>query len=97
MRLGPSLSAAAAGEPAASTARRATITSGISEDRRNQFTRHGSRPRRVNSLPCRKAGEPAPTAYESELGVLCAAHDRSAQCLTRTESALGRPGGGRGC
>jgi hypothetical protein len=30
---------------------------------------------------------PARTAHESELGVLCAAHDQSAQRLTRTESA----------
>ena len=43
-----------------------------------------------NALSCREAGEPAPTAHDSELGVLCAAHDRSAQRLTRTESAVWR-------
>ena len=40
-----------------------------------------------NARSCREAGEPAPTAHDSELGVLCAAHDRSAQRLTGTESA----------
>jgi hypothetical protein len=54
VRFGPPLSAGAAGEPADSTARRATITSGISEDWRNQFTRRGSRSRRVNTLTCRE-------------------------------------------
>ena len=43
---------------------------------------------RENVLICREAGEPAPTAHESELGVLCAAPDRPSQRLTRTESAL---------
>ena len=43
--------------------------------------------RTPNIRICREAGEPAPTAHDSELGVLCAAHDRSAQRLTRTESA----------
>jgi hypothetical protein len=43
---------------------------------------------RRRALSCREAGEPAPTAHEPELGVLCAAHDRSAQRLTRTESAI---------
>jgi Protein of unknown function (DUF433) len=42
----------------------------------------------LNALSSREAGGPAPTAHDSELGVLCAAHDRSAQRLTRTESAL---------
>jgi hypothetical protein len=45
----------------------------------------------LNALSSREAGGPAPTAHDSELGVLCAAHDRSAQRLRRTESAIGAP------